>query len=223
MRPNTPHAVFTPDNAICYGNHYFSTSNLQDTLFGIIHCFVANRLITNTDHAPSRRLLQRLMAYFFEALVRGSLLSAGMFSLVSSLSSMLILFLRHWLGPHPGSYKVPIIDWPFKLVYCPHPPKCPRPGDLYSWWGPQQRTCLHLSRGMGLQFNAQRRTTTSHSCTRNGLFDVGMAGQQLLCCEFWGGWVRYLKRHLLPLFGEGHHLFAKSKKGSRQKSCHGFT
>lgn len=91
MRPNTPHAVFTAENAICYGSHYYSTSNLQDTLFSIIHCFVANRLITNTDHAPSRRLLQRMMTYFFEVLV---LESPGMFSLVSSLSSMLILFLR---------------------------------------------------------------------------------------------------------------------------------
>ena len=60
-------------------------------LFSIIHCFIANCTIMNTDHAPSYCLLQHIVAYFFEALVRESLLS---FSLVSSLSSMLILFLR---------------------------------------------------------------------------------------------------------------------------------
>lgn len=94
MRPNTPHAVFTPENSICYGSHYYSTSNLQDTLFSIVHCFVANRLITNTDHVPSRRLLQRMMAYFFEALVRGSLAESGIFSLVTGPGSKLIVPLR---------------------------------------------------------------------------------------------------------------------------------
>ena len=71
MRPNTPHAVFTTDHCITYGGHYYSTSNLQDTFYAIVHCLMANNLITNTHHFPSRQLLLRMMQYFHKCFVVG--------------------------------------------------------------------------------------------------------------------------------------------------------
>jgi len=66
MKPNTPHVVFTPEHSIVYGGHFYSASNLQETFFGIVHCFMANDLITNTEHAKTRRVLLRIMQYFYK-------------------------------------------------------------------------------------------------------------------------------------------------------------
>ena len=71
MRPNTPHAVFTPEHCIAYGGHYYSTANLQDTFYGIVHCLIGNNLITNTQHIPSRQLLARMMQYIYKCFVSG--------------------------------------------------------------------------------------------------------------------------------------------------------
>jgi hypothetical protein len=71
MKPNTPHAVFTTENCIAFGGHYYATSNLQDTFHGIVHCFMGNDLLTNTDHALSRQLLMRMMQYFYKCFVTG--------------------------------------------------------------------------------------------------------------------------------------------------------
>lgn len=77
MGPNTPHAMFTPEKS--YGSHYYLTSNLQDSLYSIIHCFIANHPTTNTDHVPSYHLLQCMMTYFFEGLTQGSIAESGMY------------------------------------------------------------------------------------------------------------------------------------------------
>jgi hypothetical protein len=42
MRPNTAHAVFTPDNVICHGGHFYASSTMQDTMFGIVHTFMSH-------------------------------------------------------------------------------------------------------------------------------------------------------------------------------------
>jgi hypothetical protein len=72
MRPNTPHAVFTTDHCITKGGHFYSTSNIQDTFFGIVHCLMANNLITNTHHISSRYLLMRMMQYMYKCFVTGA-------------------------------------------------------------------------------------------------------------------------------------------------------
>lgn len=70
MRPNTPHMVFTPESAICHGGHFYATSTIQPTIFGIYHTFSASGLLTNTEHTKgSRLLLRRLMIHIHYVLI----------------------------------------------------------------------------------------------------------------------------------------------------------
>ena len=69
MRPNTPHAVFSPVHAICHGGHFYSTGNLQRTFFGIVHAFIGGQLLTNTEHSPSRGLLRRMGQFYYDGLI----------------------------------------------------------------------------------------------------------------------------------------------------------
>ncbi|KAF9455282.1 hypothetical protein BDZ94DRAFT_1180331 [Collybia nuda] len=69
MRPNTPHCVYTHGHTICHGGHFYPTSCLQDTLFSLIHSFVAGNLVTNTEHEASRLLLRRMVQFYHLALV----------------------------------------------------------------------------------------------------------------------------------------------------------
>jgi len=66
MKPNTPHVVFTPEHSIVYGGHFYSASNLQETFFGIVHCFMTNDLIMNIEHVKTRRILLHIMQYFYK-------------------------------------------------------------------------------------------------------------------------------------------------------------
>jgi hypothetical protein len=72
MKPNTPHAVFTTESAIAIGGHFYSFRNLQNTISGIIHCFAADNLITNTEHPETRVLLFRMMQYVYKFFVDGA-------------------------------------------------------------------------------------------------------------------------------------------------------
>jgi hypothetical protein len=69
MRPNTPHMVFTIEDSICHGSHFYSTSTLSDTFAGIVHCLIAENVVTNTFHYRSRSLLLRMIHYFHEELI----------------------------------------------------------------------------------------------------------------------------------------------------------
>lgn len=71
MRPNLPHAVYTPEHAICHGGHFYSISTMQDSMFGLVHSFVAGNLVTNTDHVDSRLLLRRMAHFYHGAYVLG--------------------------------------------------------------------------------------------------------------------------------------------------------
>ena len=71
MRPNTPHVVFTTDHSVAHGGHFYASSTLQDTFFGIVHCFVANNFITNSEHMTTRRLLLRMLQYYHKCFVGG--------------------------------------------------------------------------------------------------------------------------------------------------------
>jgi hypothetical protein len=70
MRPNTPHAVFTPENAICHGGHFYATSTMQDTMFGIVHTFIANAVLTNA-HKVTHGLILRRIAVFYHSILVG--------------------------------------------------------------------------------------------------------------------------------------------------------
>jgi hypothetical protein len=72
MRPNTPHYVVTPKAAICHGGHFYATSTIRDTVYGVFHMFALSKSITNTEHyEASRILLRRLIVYAHHVLVRG--------------------------------------------------------------------------------------------------------------------------------------------------------
>lgn len=70
MRPNTPHAVFSPEHTICHGGHFYATTTMRDTMFAIVHTFVSPHVLTNTDHPSHGILLRRIAAFYHEALVQ---------------------------------------------------------------------------------------------------------------------------------------------------------
>jgi len=72
MKPNTPHAVFTTEHSIAVGGHFFSFSNIQQTVFGLVHSFVLDTLVTNTEHPKTRVLLFRMLQYLYKFYVQGA-------------------------------------------------------------------------------------------------------------------------------------------------------
>jgi len=69
MRPNTPHAVFTPEDAICHGGHYYAASTMSDTFYGIVHSFVVDKLIANIQHQNSRRMIRKIIDLYYSAFI----------------------------------------------------------------------------------------------------------------------------------------------------------
>lgn len=78
MRPNTIHIVFTPEHSICHGGHFYATSTMQDTFYGIVHSFCANMLVTNASHPATRVLLRRIIQLYHLGLVRNEFDHDGM-------------------------------------------------------------------------------------------------------------------------------------------------
>jgi hypothetical protein len=76
MRPNTPHAVFTPDNVICHGGHFYATSTMQDTMFGIVHT-VMSQALTNADKSSHSLVLRRIAGFYHGILVEQRLDDGG--------------------------------------------------------------------------------------------------------------------------------------------------
>ncbi|KAH6871656.1 hypothetical protein BKA70DRAFT_1450930 [Coprinopsis sp. MPI-PUGE-AT-0042] len=69
MAPNTVHAVWTMENSICYGGHFYSVPTLLSTVVGLIHAFIGEDFLTNTQHVASRFLLRRMVHFFHHAFV----------------------------------------------------------------------------------------------------------------------------------------------------------
>jgi hypothetical protein len=61
--------VFTIEDSICHGSHFYATSTLTDTFAGIVHCLIAENVVTNSSHFAARSLLLRLIHYFHEELI----------------------------------------------------------------------------------------------------------------------------------------------------------
>ena len=72
MKPNTPHAVFTTDHSIAVGGHFYSFGDVQQTFFGVVHAFVMDNLVTNTEHPKTRVLLLRMLQYVYKFYVEGA-------------------------------------------------------------------------------------------------------------------------------------------------------
>ncbi|KAH6874092.1 hypothetical protein BKA70DRAFT_1449740 [Coprinopsis sp. MPI-PUGE-AT-0042] len=69
MAPNTMHAVWTMRDSICYGGHFYAVPALLNTVVGLIHAFIGEDLLTNTQHMASRFLLRRMLHFFHHAFV----------------------------------------------------------------------------------------------------------------------------------------------------------
>ncbi len=72
MKPNTPHSVFTIEHSIAIGGHFYSFANIQQTVFGLVHAFVMDTLVTNTEHPKTRVLLFRMLQYVYKFYVEGA-------------------------------------------------------------------------------------------------------------------------------------------------------
>jgi hypothetical protein len=77
MRPNTAHAVFTPDNVICHGGHFYATSTIQDTMFGLVNTFISPDRLTNAEKPTHGLVLRRIAAFYHDALVQKRLEEGG--------------------------------------------------------------------------------------------------------------------------------------------------
>ena len=75
MRPNTLHAVYTPEHAVCRGGHYYATSTMQDTFSGLIHTFVCELTVTNAIYPESRFILAEMINFYHTVLVKQTIIS----------------------------------------------------------------------------------------------------------------------------------------------------
>ncbi|KAH6907044.1 hypothetical protein BKA70DRAFT_1428552 [Coprinopsis sp. MPI-PUGE-AT-0042] len=70
MAPNVPHAVWTLADSICHSSHFYSIAMLLPSVVGIVHTFIRDDDLTNTNHTPaSRMLLRRILHFLHQALV----------------------------------------------------------------------------------------------------------------------------------------------------------
>ena len=69
MQPNTPHMVYTIENSICRGSHFYATSTLTDSLARIVHCLIADNVVTNTSHIAAWCLLLCMIHFFHEEFI----------------------------------------------------------------------------------------------------------------------------------------------------------
>ena len=81
MRPNTLHAVYTPEHAVCRGGHFYATSTIQDTFSGLVHSFVCESFITNSAYPESRYLLIEMINFYHTVLIK-ECISDGEFYLI---------------------------------------------------------------------------------------------------------------------------------------------
>jgi hypothetical protein len=62
MKPNTFHYVVTLENSITIGRHFYCTSNILQSVIGIIHVFLMGNGVTNVIHQDAlQSVLRRLM------------------------------------------------------------------------------------------------------------------------------------------------------------------
>lgn len=69
MPPNVVHAVYTPQDTICHGSHFYASSTMQSTLASLVHGFICHTYITNISHPEARSFLRRLLHFYHRGLV----------------------------------------------------------------------------------------------------------------------------------------------------------
>ncbi len=83
MQPGVPHFVYSLENAIIHGGHFYSSSLMQATVQSLIHTFILNEFITNTFHHPSRQLLRHIITFWGLALLEKCITPEGKSATVS--------------------------------------------------------------------------------------------------------------------------------------------
>ncbi|KDR70309.1 hypothetical protein GALMADRAFT_76417 [Galerina marginata CBS 339.88] len=69
MMPDTTHLVYTATHTICGGGHHFASCTMQHTMLGMMHTFILDDFISNTNHPPTRMLLSRMATFYYHGLV----------------------------------------------------------------------------------------------------------------------------------------------------------
>jgi len=70
MRPNTPHAVYTPTDAICHGGHYIASTTMKDTISGMVHELMTCQSGIKALSKQSLHIFQWIVIFYHMALVR---------------------------------------------------------------------------------------------------------------------------------------------------------
>src|SRR5277367_2071684 len=68
IKPNTPYATLTMEHSIIHGGYFYSSLTMQDSMFGLVHCFIINFPKT-ISQAPLHYLLQRLVIFYYQSFV----------------------------------------------------------------------------------------------------------------------------------------------------------
>ncbi|KAK7039284.1 hypothetical protein VNI00_010189 [Paramarasmius palmivorus] len=69
MQPCTPHYVFTLCPSLCHGAHFYASSTMERSYWGIVHTFFRDHEITNQDHHVYHELLFRMVAHWHDVIV----------------------------------------------------------------------------------------------------------------------------------------------------------
>lgn len=66
--PGTPHYVFTTEDSLCVGGHFYCKTAFSDTLRAITLEHFMGIGITNTEHSRSPFLCVKILAFYSKAL-----------------------------------------------------------------------------------------------------------------------------------------------------------
>ncbi|KAL0058437.1 hypothetical protein AAF712_014898 [Marasmius tenuissimus] len=82
MPPNTPHIVVTVEDSIVEGGHFFCSSTIQKTCFGLFHACVALSHVTNNTHETARYVLANISNYWSHTIINSQKYHAALDSRV---------------------------------------------------------------------------------------------------------------------------------------------
>src|SRR6202021_1019976 len=72
--PGTPHYVVSLENAIAFGQSFYSASTILDSCYAFLHCAILNPTVTNTNHFyDCEALLLRIWYYSYLELMTDGL------------------------------------------------------------------------------------------------------------------------------------------------------
>ena len=85
MRPNTLHAVYTPEHAVCRGGHFYATSTMQDTFCALVHTFACDLVATNATYPEARFIMTEMINFYHTILVKQAINNGELYLIFSHL------------------------------------------------------------------------------------------------------------------------------------------